>query len=111
MASSPELPTVELDATTGTTGTTNATTTGNGTNTVPVARVRVRLINLTKPTLNGQLGTRTTWHEDKQRFTVALLDTSLKKHGRVNVKPQHLEVVDEESISLLERTYICIYSN
>ena len=53
---------------------------------------RVRLINLTKERLNGQLGTRTKWNKNKGRFTVILDDGQRK-----NIKSINLEIVQRSS--------------
>ena len=59
--------------------------------------VRVRLTGLSKiNALNGKLGTRTTWNEEKKRFKVILDDKDIKKKGYVNVQPKNLEIISPD---------------
>jgi hypothetical protein len=60
----------------------------------PPPRVRVRLVDLTNSTeLNGQLGTRTEWSEQKGRFKVVLDNKTIKKRGYVMVRPKNIQIV------------------
>jgi ankyrin repeat protein len=49
---------------------------------------RVRLVNLTTTRLNGKLGKRTKWNQEKSRFTVVLDDGQ-----KINIKPINLEII------------------
>jgi hypothetical protein len=59
--------------------------------------VRVRLINLKRTHLNGELGTRTTFDSKKKRFKVLLDNKKLKKVGYVNVQEKNLEIIPKNN--------------